>query len=238
MLPERRLPIPQLSALLTPCLRGMRKNLVPGLVLQLVALTLLALYAISPAVGTFLNAVGAYKREYGFLFSACSTAMFGGVIPFLVMLLTGRLDRALRWHIFLFYTLFWLWKGIEVDAFYRMQAHLFGDAPSIAIIAKKTIVDQFIYNPFWAGPTQVWFYLWKDSKFSVSELKRQLAHESFVQRTILVLVSSWVVWIPTVAIVYALPSALQIPLFNLVVCFWSLLLTSVSQRDSEIAKRR
>lgn len=238
MLPERRLPIPQLSALLTPCLRGMRRNLVPGLVLQLVALTLLALYAISPAVGTFLNAVGAYKREYGFLFSACSTAMFGGVIPFLVVLLTGRLDRAQRWRVFLFYTLFWLWKGIEVDAFYRMQAYLFGDAPSIAIITKKTIVDQFIYNPIWAGPTQVWFYLWKDSKFSLSELKRQLARESFLQRTVLVLVSSWVVWIPTVAIVYALPSALQIPLFNLVVCFWSLLLTSVSQRDGQVAARR
>lgn len=231
MLPERRLSTRPLHSLLTPCLRGMRRNLVPGLVLQAVALTLLLLYATSPAVGAFLDAVGAFKREYGFLFSACSTAAFGGVIPFLVTLMTGRVDRAQRLRVLLFYSLFWLWKGIEVDAFYRVQAYLFGDAASFATIAKKAIVDQFVYNPIWAGPTQVWFYLWKDSDFSLSGLKRQLVHESFLRRTIIVLVSSWVVWIPTVAIVYALPSALQIPLFTLVVCFWSLLLTSVSQRE-------
>lgn len=231
MLPERRLSNRPLRSLLTPCLRGMRWNLVPGLVLQGVALTLLLLYAALPVAGAFLDAVGAYKREYGFVFSACSTAVFGGVIPFLVTLMTGRVDRAQRLRVFLFYTLFWLWKGIEVDAFYRLQAYLFGDAASFSIIAKKAMVDQFVYNPLWAGPTQVWFYLWKDSDFSLSRLKRELIRESFLRRTTIVLVSSWVVWIPTVAIVYALPSALQIPLFNLVVCFWSLLLTSVSQRE-------
>jgi hypothetical protein len=44
--------------------------------------------------------------------------------------------------------------------------------------------------------------------------------------------SQWMVWIPAVSIIYCLPSALQIPLFNLVVCFWVLLLTFVSRRSA------
>lgn len=219
------------GSLITPCLRGMRRNLVPGLVLQSMALTLLLLYGTSVSARAVLDTVGAAKREHGYAFSALSTAIFGGLIPYLIMLCTGRIDQRLRLRILVFYVIFWTWKGIEVDALYRLQAYLFGDAPSFGAITKKTLVDQFIYNPLWAGPTQVFFFLWKDNGFSLDATGRAFARESFRRRVVIVLVSSWVMWIPTVAIVYALPSALQIPLFNLVVCFWSLLLTSLSQRD-------
>lgn len=231
MLTERPLPTARVNSLIAPCLRGMRRNLVPGLVLQVVALTLLALYGTSATARALLDAVGVAKREHGYVFSAFSTALFGGLIPYLIVLFTGRIERRLRLPFLLFYVGFWMWKGVEVDAFYRLQAFMFGDAPSFGIIAKKTLVDQFIYNPLWAGPTQVWFFLWKDTGFSLDATRREFAKESFGRRVVIVLVSSWVVWIPTVAIVYALPSALQIPLFNLVVCFWSLLLTSLSRRD-------
>jgi hypothetical protein len=34
------------------------------------------------------------------------------------------------------------------------------------------------------------------------------------------LMSTWAVWTPAVVIIYCLPPPLQIPLFNLVPCFW------------------
>jgi hypothetical protein len=37
------------------------------------------------------------------------------------------------------------------------------------------------------------------------------------------------VWIPAVATIYSLPSALQVPLFNLVLCFWCLLISFISR---------
>lgn len=46
------------------------------------------------------------------------------------------------------------------------------------------------------------------------------------------LVSTWVVWVPATSLVYTLPSPLQIPLFNLVLCFFVLLLSFVSQTAS------
>ena len=231
MLIDANLSLVLQSSVLSRCLHGMRRNLVPGLVLQFVAMTLAALYGTSAIVRTLLDAVGDTKRQLGFAFSAASTALFGGLVPYLVVLASGRVERGVRLRVLLFYVGFWMWKGVEVDAFYRLQAFLLGDAATCGVIAKKAIVDQFGYNPLWAAPTQVWFFLWKDSGFSLAKMRKHLADEPFARRVIIVLVSTWVVWIPTVAIVYSLPSALQIPLFNLVVCFWSLLLTSLSRHE-------
>lgn len=220
-----------LSNLLTPCLRGMRTNLVPGILLQLAALTLALSYAYASDLRPWFDAVGAAKQRYGFLFSATSTALFGGLIPWATLLFSGRIEPRKRVTALAFYLGFWLWKGVEVDAFYRAQAVVFGDAASLAVVTKKICVDQFVYNPLWAAPTQVWFFLWKDSDFSLAILGARLKEQSFLRRIMVLLVSSWVVWIPTVAIVYALPNALQLPLFNLAICFWCLLLTSISQPE-------
>ena len=48
-------------------------------------------------------------------------------------------------------------------------------------------------------------------------------------RVVTVLISTWAVWIPMVSIIYAVPSNLQIPLFNIVLCFWSLMLGSLTK---------
>jgi hypothetical protein len=47
------------------------------------------------------------------------------------------------------------------------------------------------------------------------------------------LMSTWAVWIPAVAIIYCLPPPLQIPLFNLVLCFWVLVLSFISRRPAD-----
>lgn len=214
---------------LGPALRGMRANLVPGLVLQAFALLVVISYFRSPALGAFLDGIGAIKEHYGLAASALSTVVFGGVIPYLVLRRTGKIPRHRRVSEFLFYVVFWAWKGVEVDAFYRLQASWFGDAATGSTIALKTAIDQFVYNPLWAAPTQTLLFLWKDCDFSVRRTRENLARESFGRRTLLVLCSTWVVWIPAVAIIYSLPGTLQVPLFNLVLCFWCLLLSFVSR---------
>lgn len=210
----------------------MRRNLIPGLALQILALTIVVLYVSWQPFGVWLVRVGQLKTDLGYVFSGLSTALFGGLLPFLFLWVKGELERTRRGSVLLFYLGFWLWKGMEVDALYRGQALLFGDIASVAVIVRKTLIDQFVYCPLWAIPTQVLCFLWKDADFSWARLKSDLAVISLGRRVAIVAVSSWVVWIPTVAIVYALPVALQIPLFNLIVCFWSLLMTSLSQSKS------
>jgi hypothetical protein len=219
----------KLGLLLAPGLSGMKRNLLPGLVLQTCALFVVLAYAFLPSFHSVLDSVGTLKARYGYVFSAISTAIFGGVIPYLVLTATKQVPKGRALGEFAFYVCFWLWKGAEVDALYRLQGLMFGGAATIATIASKTCVDQFIYNTLWAAPTQVVFFLWKDAGFSRSGLIQGFKDEPFGRRVVVILFSGWIVWIPAVMIIYSLPSALQVPLFNLVLCFWCLLLSFISR---------
>ena len=207
-----------------------RENIKPGLVLQTLALAMLLLYYFAPPVRAGFDTIGRWKQDGGFAFSAVSTSFFGGVVPFLLMLFTGKIAPEKRLRLFLFYSLFWLWKGVEVDLLYRCQAIWYGDSNHWLVVAKKVMTDQFVYCPIWAVPTMMIFYLWKDSDFNLGEVKRKLREVSFFQRWLRILVSNIVVWVPAVCVIYMLPLTLQIPLFNLVLVFWTLILTSVSEK--------
>lgn len=213
--------------------RGMRANLLPGLALQGFALIIVVGYFHLEVVHDWLDQLGTFKTHHGYLFSSLSTAFFGGIFPFGFLVLSGKIPRQSLWGHGLFYVGFWLWKGVEVDALYRAQALYFGGAATPSVIAAKTAADQFLYNPLWAAPTQTLFFLWKDCDFSVARTVRQLREHSLVERSFVVLVSTWIVWLPAVVIIYTLPSALQLPLFNLVLCFWCLLLSFVSQDSAQ-----
>lgn len=217
------------AQLLEPCWQGMRFNLRPALVLQAFALAIVAGYFWSPQVRSVLDVVGALKVRYGYGYSAVATCVFGGLIPYVVLSLAGRIPRDQRLPELAFYLLLWFWKGVEVDALYRAQGIWFGEAADAGTIAIKTIVDQFGYVPLWAAPSQVLLFTWKDAGFTLTGIRAAFRRQPFVQRVLVVVFSTWVVWIPGVAIVYSLPSALQLPLFNLVLCFWCLLMSFISR---------
>lgn len=222
-----------LSTFIRPALKGARANLLPGLTLQAFALAVVLGYSQVPAFTRLLDDIGSLKQAYGYAFSALSTVMFGGVIPYCILLFMGKVAPGQRRAQLLFYVAFWAWKGAEVDAFYRAQALLFGATGSAPEIAAKAAFDQLLYTPLWAAPTQTLFFAWKDSGFSYNRLLAMFRDERgfgpFWRRLVSVLFANWGVWIPAVSIIYSLPSALQLPLFNLVLCFWSLLLSFVSR---------
>jgi hypothetical protein len=224
----------KLRLFLTPGLIGLRRNLVPGLVLQGCALLVLLGYAFVPSFHATLDTVGEIKTRYGYAYSAFSAAAFGGAIPFLVLYATKQVPKGGALAELLFYLGFWLYRGVEVDALYRFQSFLFGSSNDLGTVAAKACVDQFVYNPVWAVPTQVVFFLWKDAGLSWPQMIHRLEQESLGHRMVVMLFSTWMVWLPTVAIVYSLPSGLQLPVSNLVLCFWSLLLSFISRREESL----
>ncbi len=220
----------RLRNFLTPGLIGLRRNLLPGLILQSCALLILLGYALVPAFHGLLDSVGLLKARYGYAYSALSTAIFGGAIPFAYLLATKQVPKGQVLAEMVFYLGFWIWKGVEVDALYRAQSLVFGSTNAVGTVAAKVCADQFVYNPLWAAPTQVVFFLWKDAGFSWPGMLNRFEHESLGHRVVVILFSTWMVWLPTVAVVYSLPNALQLPLSNLVLCFWCLLLSYISRR--------
>jgi len=209
-------------------LHGVRALVVPGLVLQAVALALVLVYYFVPAAQPAFARLTAWRTAGGFAFSALVSAVCGGVIPFLYLRFNPATRAANPWPMLLFFAGFWAWKGAEIDLLYRTLAALFGNGPSVATIAPKVIVDQFGFNPLYAAPVGNLCFAWKDAGFRWAPVAADLRQGRWYARSVLpVLLGVWAVWIPVVCCVYALPQALQIPLFNIVLCFWSLLFAHI-----------
>jgi hypothetical protein len=214
-------------------LAGMKHNALPGLALWILALLLILADRWIPSAHVVFQNVGILKSRYGLAFSATTTALFGGALPFFFLVVIGRIRRSRLAAELAFYALFWAYKGIEVDLFYRLQSYLFGDHAAPGTIVRKVLVDQFVYNPIWAAPTSALAFMWKESSFSWRSMKPRLGLDFMTFSVPVTLMSTWAVWIPAVAIIYCLPAPLQIPLFNLVLCFWVLVLSFISKRPAD-----
>lgn len=214
---------------------GLKKNLLPGLVLQSIALSIVLMYYFIPAVQNFFEVIGTIKNENSFLFSAVSTSLFGGLIPTLYMIFSKQIKKEHIAADLLFFILIWAWKGMEVDAFYRLQGLLFGTDPSVIVIVKKTFFDQFVYSVIWAAPSLAIVYMWRECNYSFGDFKKMLRWDFVTFRIPSLIISTWFFWIPAVSIIYCLPMALQIPMFNLVLCFWVLILNVISRHTHQKA---
>ncbi len=210
-----------------------RENALPGLFLWALAAAIVAGYYFFPPMTGALGRLGKLKASAGYLYSAIATGIFGGLIPALWRLRVNAKKKApgsvSAFGLCFFLGLFWAYKGIEVDFFYRIQAMIFGTGATPATIIPKVLVDQFVYNPLWAGWTQVLAYWWMENRFRPSALTDRALWGTMGERVITILISTWGVWIPMVSIIYAMPPDLQIPLFNIALCFWSLMLASLTR---------
>ncbi len=214
--------------LFTEIVRAVKKMYLPGLFLQIFALLIALSYYFWPATRGVFEVVESLKVQYGVFYAFFATSLFGGVIPFFYIYLTGQIKEQ-AWQQFFFYTVFWAFKGVEADMFYTLQAHIFGAGADFVTVVKKTLVDQFVYAAFWVAPTISLAYLWKDRGFNWSSWRKSLDRELFFHTIPIVTISNWLVWLPAVSVIYFMPSALQVPLFNLVVCYFVLMLAVLNK---------
>ncbi len=220
-------PVPQ-PPLWKEALGAIRTNFAPGLVLWVIASAVVFAYYAVPSSKDAFAVVAGWKAQGGFLFSIVSTGLFAGVIPFLFLWARRTTRGGLTWGTFVFMTLFWAYRGLEIDAFYRLQGLVFGNEPTLGAVAAKVACDMFLYNVIWAANLQLLLYHWKNSGFRATAFRGFPWREYGVRRWPVALVSTWVVWLPVVTLTYSLPANLQIPLFNLAACFWSLVMATLT----------
>ncbi len=214
-------------------LRGARANLWPGLALQLAALALVLAYYNEPRVHALLTRLVEVRQSAGLAYGMASTALFAGVLPFLYIRLecgiAGRKPQY-SWIQGLLLTAFWTYKGLEIDVWYRLLAHFFGTGHSPATITLKAFFDQFVYCPIFAIPTVAAAYQ------AVRGRNRFLADirtAGWYRRQVLpILISNWAVWVPTVMIIYSLPTPLQLPLQNIIIWFYTLIVAHQTRAGS------
>ncbi len=206
--------------------RALRENLGAGLMLPLFAGAIVGAYYNITSIRMAFESLAQIRIQGGYLYSAIATGIFGGLIPFVYL----RWKTGARFSHGLFFIGFNVYKGVEVDALYRLQAAVFGDSNQTLIVLLKIFFDQFVYNPFWSVPVALLAFHWKESDFDLNALRALPWRRFMFDRVGPALFSTWMVWIPTVAAVYSLPLALQIPLFNIVLCFWSLYFIALTRK--------
>jgi hypothetical protein len=152
-------------------------------------------------------------------------------LPFLYLRSDPASCRHYGWRQGLLLTAFWGYKGLEIEAWYRILAHVVGEGHNAATIVTKTFLDQFVYCPLLAVPLTVVVYKWNAVDFSFRAVAADFRQPGWYGRTVLpTLVANLGVWVPAVAIIYSLPTPLQLPLQNLVLVFFTLLLAHLNAR--------
>ena len=211
-------------------LRAARANLRPGLALQVVALALVLAYYWHAPTHRIVAHLSALRVHLGLVSGIISTGFCGGVLPFLYLRYGPSGGARLGWRQGAFLTGFWAYKGLEVDLFYRLMAWTVGTNHDVQTVVIKTLLDQFVYCPVLAVPLTVVAYEWSESGFSMARVVADIRVPGWYGRRVLpMLLSSLSVWLPGAAIIYSLPTPLQLPLQNIVLCFYTLLLAHLSR---------
>ncbi len=91
-----------------------------------------------------------------------------------------------------------------------------------------------VYCPAFAVPFTVLVYTLGEQNFSLSAVWQDFRSPGWYARRVLTpLISNLGIWLPSVAIIYSLPSPLQLPLQNLVLIFFTLILAHLTRRRME-----
>ncbi len=226
--------VPTVEKLEAPWLAGLRAaraNILPGLVVQGVMLSLLLAYYFHPTTTELLNELAALKEQMGYSYSAISAIIAGAILPEILRILffqKGKPSRS-NFRNLIFTAPFWCTMGVVVDGFYRLQAVCFGTDIAFTTVSIKVLVDQFLYNPLYAAPVTAILYDWKNHGYRWQTIRSAFSRRYYKKVVFPTLFANWGVWIPVVCILYSLPLPLQIPLFGLALSMWVMIYTWMSE---------
>lgn len=209
-----------------------RANFLPGMLLQCLMVIFFSAYVAHEGTRAFLAEVATFKQETGYLFAFVSYVFASALLPEVLRVAFFQGGRVGRGNVWSFLTAAPLWgtMGIVVDAFYRMQAVWFGAEADVWTVVFKVLVDQFLYSPFFATPVIVAYFYARDRGFRRAAWERIFSRRFVFEHVFPTQVAGWLVWIPGVFLIYAMPSLLQIPVAVLIQTFWILIFTTLGER--------
>jgi hypothetical protein len=217
-----------MNALLQEVRSAAKANILPGLVLQTFALALVLSFFFIPSTAPIFQGIADIKATHSTLFAIVSTSLFGGLVPFVFLYLKKKIISDVYKHL-LFYIVLWAFMGWLIDSFYQLQSLWFGDNNEWQTIMRKTLMDQFVFSVFITSPFLTFAYIWRQNNFKRAETFAVFKTDFFSRRLPATIISTWCVWLPAVTLIYTMPGSLQLPLFNIVLCFFVLLVSALGR---------
>ena len=139
----------------------------------------------------------------------CELSLFLWHHPYLFCLAMPSLRPKEPGKALLFALGVWSVAGLILPQFYRLQTYLYGAGTDVRTLTLKIITDQFGYTAFFASPYIAITHLWKDRGYRWSAIAPLLGRGWYRRLVIPNLVMNWVVWIPSLIVIYSLPTTLR-----------------------------
>ena len=230
-------PLAGWSAAFRPGLIAVRKFAAPFLLIQLLAVAVLAAYWLSPGFRDACRSLAAAKAAGGLWLAAGVTVLAAAVLPEFAKLAAGdrKLDRK-RLADFAFNAAYFALAGVMTDWFYWLQSAWWGDRADLPTILAKVLTDQIGFTLLIALPMATVLYRWHAHGFALAPMRRELRHGFIRRRMLPVVLPNWAYWVPMTALIYALPLALQFVFWVPVMGAWSLLLVFLAGGGGQAAE--
>ena len=206
------------------------------LLIQIGAAAIVVSYYQFSGMEAFCSRLAEIKTNGGLLFSGTVGAFAGGIVPEIAKLATGQKFERGRWKDILLVCAYFAWMGVTVDIMYAWFGRLYGADHAVLTILKKNATDMGVFCPFVAVPTSVLAFTWMDMRFNGAATKAAWRNGGFWDRYIKILLPNWMVWIPVLFAVYALPVNLQFLMAELAEAAWSILVVSISRAEVSTAE--
>ncbi len=213
-------------------LRAARANVVPGVILWSIGLALVLAYYFHPPTHAVLERITGLRDRLGFGFPVIGTVLCGGILPILYLRRDPAVRDDYRLRNCVFLVLFWAYKGVEIELWYRFLAFLVGHGNDLRTVLIKSFLDQVVYCPLYAVPMTVVGLSFNHAGLRLAPLVADFRAGGWYRRHILpTLIANAAIWVPVVFLVYSLPLSLQTLLFDLVLCFYILMVAHITRRQ-------
>jgi hypothetical protein len=117
-----------------------------------------------------------------------------------------------------------------IDELYQLQGLFFGNGTRATTVVAKVLADQLIFTPFLHVPVIQLALLYIKCELScgtfsaVVHRRKMLTPEGLLADWWFpALLPTWMIWCPTVSVIYSLPPSLQLIIFLIVIVFWSII---------------
>jgi len=209
---------------------SVKVNAVPMVVLWALAAVMVLAYYFFPGVAEALDPVARWQTESGAVAAFLNRLVFNGVLPG-IFLVAGVSVRTRRPVLTAVAQGVWcgLW-GIVIDRFYLLQAFWFGTGHDLTTLAFKVAVDQFAFSAFLNAPSNAVFYFWAGRDFSIVRARREWPADFLRTEYLPILITNWVVCVPVLFAIYALPTPLQVQISGVTSAFWVLVCLGIGAR--------
>jgi hypothetical protein len=214
--------------------QAIKTNIKPGILLWVLLVLFGIGYTTVPGFNHGLMKLAELKLKWGHISSFIAYSFAAALFPEILKILFFQKGKAKKENIrnILFGIVLFGLAGIITDIFFStVQVWLYGNGSDLATVLKKTVTDQFSFSPMICTVVLL-FLMWKENDFQVNTKQEFSFSMFFKEKLIPLYVAMWLVWIPGVALVYFMPTALQLPISSFILCFWALIISFMSLKKS------